>query len=634
MRLSTRLASLICCALVPAVSLAGPLPERFTLGRYVPADMWMYMHFVRNPERAWLDKEWQEVFDAFEASGIEPDVASFVLSIVGEEKQGEAQTTLDQWTNLLEAVGWQDLIHEEVAFAERLGKKTSEYLLLTRGKDGTADGNMKALVAILEQLAALSDQVNLTRTDRDGVSVWAMACCGTTKGDFPFNVELFRKDNVIGVATSSAVATNALELIAGKSKEGPIISTRRFTDAIGTVKPPEDGLIFFDARVLVRSLSQLMSTVAAEVEAGGGNGKKGSGLASVMKKAIGLCDVMDYGIVSVETDGRRELTHSVTRLQKGKQKCKLPSCWLDRRPFTRFDRHVPADATGFNLNGLVDFEALYELVFEFVRDELPGGAEHIAKWDGILSSIGFDPQRDLFGWWSGEMISVTLPPEVVTPMSGSDWVYMFRVKDGELANRKMNAAIDFVNNTLQGHGQSLMIGPASVNGGGFRQITHPMMMMFFRPVVGVKGDWLMIGSSADPINKCLAVAQGKAPSILSSKRFQREGLAPKGPVLSCSFKDTSNMGQELGTLAGMVGVFGGMATTPIPDDKPEGRRLKQLIQKLMGVATKLGPILQKIDFYSSEASTCTYDGELTIRTEKVVTYKAPDATEPNTAAVE
>jgi hypothetical protein len=105
-------------------------------------------------------------------------------------------------------------------------------------------------------------------------------------------------------------------------------------------------------------------------------------------------------------------------------------------------------------------------------------------------------------------------------------------------------------------------------------------------------------------------------------------------VLSCSFKDTSNMGQELGALAGMVGMLGGMATAPIPDDKPEGRRLKQLIQRLMGVAMKLGPILQKIDFYSSEASTCTYDGELTIRTEKVVTYKAPGAGEPKKAAVE
>jgi len=36
---------------------------------------------------------------------------------------------------------------------------------------------------------------------------------------------------------------------------------------------------------------------------------------------------------------------------------------------------------------------------------------------------------------------------------------------------------------------------------------------------------------------------------------------------------------------------------------------------------KLGPVLQKIDFYSSESSMGTYDGPLTMRSESVVTYK-------------
>lgn len=231
------------------------------------------------------------------------------------------------------------------------------------------------------------------------------------------------------------------------------------------------------------------------------------------------------------------------------------------------------------------------------------------------------------------MISVTLPAAVVTPMSGTDWVVMFRVKNSEIASQKINKAIDFVNGKLQEQGQMLMISPASVSAEGFRQVTHPMAMMFLRPVIGVKGDWLVIGSSADPVNKCLAVDAGKAPSIVTSERFKKEGLIPKGPVLSASFKDTSRFGEELGQAAAMAGMIGGMITAMIPD-QPEARKVKQVIQKAMGIIMKLGPVLQKMDFYSSESAVTTYDGALTVRTEKVITYKPAASDEVKTAQAE
>ena len=273
---------------------------------------------------------------------------------------------------------------------------------------------------------------------------------------------------------------------------------------------------------------------------------------------------------------------------------------------------------------------LYKLVIDFVRDEVPDGADYLSKWNSVLASIGFDPQRDLFSWLSGEMISVTLPPAVVTPMSSADWVWMIRVKNGELASKKVDAAIDFVSGKLQANGQMLMTSPAAVNATGFRQVTHPMLMMFIRPVIGVKDEWLMIASSAATLNKCLAVSAGKAPSILTNVRFKKEGLKPSGPVLSCSFRDTSNFGQELAAAAGMAGMLGGMATAPIPDG-PETRNFKQIIQKAMTMVVKLAPVLQKMDFYSSESSMSTYDGAMIVRTEKVVTYKPPTSGETKTA---
>ncbi|MDO8632506.1 MAG: hypothetical protein Q7R41_18645, partial [Phycisphaerales bacterium] len=77
--------ALVLGSLWPSLALAGEplpprsrLPDRFTLGKCVPADCWMYVHAAKNPERAWIDKKWSEVFQALKESGIDRDVISLV----------------------------------------------------------------------------------------------------------------------------------------------------------------------------------------------------------------------------------------------------------------------------------------------------------------------------------------------------------------------------------------------------------------------------------------------------------------------------------------------------------------------------------------------------------------------------
>ena len=47
--------------------------------------------------------------------------------------------------------------------------------------------------------------------------------------------------------------------------------------------------------------------------------------------------------------------------------------------------------------------------------------------------------------------------------------------------------------------------------------------------------------------------------------------------------------------------------------------------KILAMMGKLGPVVQKIDFYSSESSVTTYDQKGSVRIEKVVTYKPQKA---------
>jgi len=664
--------------LAPSLAFAGQLPARFTLGQYVPDHAWLYVHAAHNPERAWIEQQWAGVFDALKNSGIDRDITTLVMSALSDEDRAKAEATIEKVTKLLRGVHWGDLTKHEFLFAEGISPTPYGYgyVFLVRGAENSGGSNSAGLVAILKEIAALSpDHLRLNESKMRDADVWSLQITGDKPADPVMVFDLLRKGDVVGLVFDFRMSDEApsptrqslqdvLALMAGDSGKRSITADPRFQEALSLVKPPQDVVTIFDAKTLFSDLNGMFSKAGARLAAkraeakkavadaaakaaknggeprvpsdtqakntaeGDDNGEE-KGLA-VLQKLLSLVDIVDYYVTTVETQGKRELTHSAVRIQQGKQNSPMASACLMRQPFERFDQFIPADATGFKVNGFIDLGAFYKIARDFVAAEIPDGAEVISQFDAKLTEVGFDPQRDIFDWFSGEMISIELPAAVVTPMGGADSVTMFRVKNPELASAKVNRAIDFVNGVMQKKGQMLMVTPAKVDVEGFREITHPMFAMFLRPVVGVQGDWLTIASSAAAVNKCLSVASGKAPSIRENKRFKEEGLLPTGPVAAASFQDTSNFGQELAGVIGIIGMFGGMATAGIPEN-PETHQLKKMIQSALGIVLKLGPILQKIDFYSSESSMTTYDGSLTVRTESVVTYKDRSADKPVTA---
>ena len=120
----------------------------------------------------------------------------------------------------------------------------------------------------------------------------------------------------------------------------------------------------------------------------------------------------------------------------------MAQVFLSRTPFDRFDQYIPAEATGFSVNSFVDLGILYHAVLDFIAQAVPDGTQYIEKWNGLLAQIGFDPDRDLFSWWSGEMIHIELPASVVMPMGGGkDGVLLIRVRDSQKAAQKVGAAV-------------------------------------------------------------------------------------------------------------------------------------------------------------------------------------------------
>lgn len=608
------LVSLALCGMFVPAAQSSTLPPQFTLSRYVPADFWMVIHAVNNPERAWVDAQWERVWDSFMQSGALDEVKTMFMGQLGEEDRAQAEQVSATFLKLFEAVDWGKQFGGEFVYAQRLTFPVPDYLLLMRPAEGTAEANAKGMADIFKWLTGFGGIV-VNETEMQGAKVWSMA-----SPDQMATLALFQKGDVNGIVTGSRTLREVLSLLAGSGGPDTIIDSPKFKQALGLVPPPEGAVMYFNASQFLEALRGMMM---GALQQAGPDDTEAAQWVKVVGKLMDLADVMEYAITTVEFDGRRDLTHSVCRIKEGKENSPLLRIFTQRKPFERFDKYIPAEATSFSINGSIDIEALYQLVVNFIEKDVPDGAEAIAEWHAFLASTGFSPQNDIFSWWGGEMISVSLPAATPTPMGGGEGVLMIRVKDGKLALEKVNALLNKANTLLQGNQlPPLMITPAKSGREGFCAITHPMVMMWgVTLAIGVDQDWLMIGSAAG-VERCLAVAAGKAPSILTNERFREEGLVPKGPVSSCSFSDLSNLGQDLAMGVGMASMFGNMAVAGMPQNGEDERQAKAVLQGIFGILTRLTPVLQQIDFFSSSSSLCTRDG-LNYHTEAVTAYKPP-----------
>ncbi len=599
------------------------LPEHFTLSRYVPHDVWIVVHSVENPQRAYVEEQWVEVWHAVKRARLDRDLVLLFYGDSDSEAKVNALRRLDKVHELAGGVAWQDLIAKETVFAERRSQTgiRYDYIYLARGTSGSGEKNFAALAKLVEEgtpmiASALGVKVTLRRTTTSRFDVLAV---GLNEGEDrrpSYAFFLMRQGDVIGAVAGAKSFQHVRALFMGKPGVQSMLDTPRFKSAVAEVQAPTDSLMFLDVRAFMSDMCDMCERIV-KVSAKNGGRIDIKQQRNVLRSLLDVADVLDYAVTSTSTNGLRESRHSVVRIQEGKQAAPVAKAFLARKPFERFDRFVPADAVSYNVTGFVDLGRLYDIALEFISSELSDGAAYIATFKGILDSIGLDPKRDVFSWLSGETVQV----ELRAPSGGSEFVWFVRTDDPQLAWQKVNAGIDFVNKWLQARGQMLMVSPVDVRGAGFRQITHPMLAMFIRPVIGVHGEWLVVGSSANAVNRCLAVEAGAAPSIVENERFRREGVRPKGPVLSASFSDRSRLGEELAQGVTMIGLFGGILSANM--DETTSKEAHKLMPKLMALGMKLVPVFKQLDFYSSQSSVTTYDGATKVETFDVINYRPP-----------
>ncbi|MEE9293529.1 MAG: hypothetical protein V3W34_00990 [Phycisphaerae bacterium] len=587
----------VLCAslLLPGLTFGEARTTPFTLGKYIPGDVWMYIHEVHNPERDFICAHWERVFSAAARSGIDQEIKKLIIAELPEDERAEFEAKWDKVRSALTAVPWGELGAVEFAMGQRIVMPMPNYMFLFKNKPSRTEAIMPPLTHLLKTMASLSGECVIRESKKSGAAKHSL-CIDKVGAVF----EVFARGDVIGIAVGQGVADEMISLMEAKNEGKSIVADATFQKALKSIEPPEDMLKYFRVTNFIRAFRDFL----LKETAGDEDAKKVMGIVS---KVVSHVDVLDYSIWTRRTDGLHESFSGVTKLLPGSGQKPLVRALTKRKMFDKFDRFVPKDAGGFTVSAGVDLGLLYDTVINFIKTEIPeGGPALIAKWDALQETIGFNPRRDLFDWLSGEFVTVNLSGGMSTQMN---FVVMVRTTKPELAAEKVNTLLDMV----AGKFPQVMISPApEVGVEGFRTVFVPMMMMWqLKPVIGVHGEWLVLGTTPKGVKRCLDTAKGKTPSIRANKRFQKEGLMGEGQVSGASFSDMSHLGQGLGMALGMCGMAGSF----LPDQE-ETRPIKTVFSLL----ARLAPVVAEINFYSSKASMSHFTGDGWVSRTKM-TYK-------------
>ncbi len=590
--------------LAPCAAAMGAAPSPFTMGKGVPADVYLYIHCVDNPEQEYLNQHWDRVGKAFVESGVVEEVHKLIASSLDEDARGKFEAFWKRADELVHEFDWQAKVHEFV-YTARMGFPWPEYLFLLRCDPEAADKNASVLATILKEIAQAvgneDNKVMCTSAKVHGATVWTLGMDESPDSPMPLArriyVRVAHRGELVAIALDRELLSDSLALLAGEADKPGLTQSARYRRAMSSLPPAEDMCSFLDLSALFGGFRAIMETDLDEH----GRDEEAKKILDALGKGVNELAVIDYVASTVRTDGYRQLSNTVTQLSPDAEQSRLYKAICRQEPIKRFDRHIPKEATGYSVWAGINWDALYDAVLDFIGTEVPEGKDLLTRWDAVQEEIGFRPKRDVLSWLDGPIISATIPAAVPGPFRSEDSVLLIQVRDEKKAAEKVKAGLDKLNDLLRSVQQPLASQPAEVSGAdGFRTVTHPMLAMFLQPVYGVADGYLIIGTSPQAVDACLATARGERPSVVENERVVSEGLIPKGPVYSASFADMTKLGQNIAQMLGMMGMVSAM----IPQ-QPELKPVKSLI----GIAGRLAPVAMKLDFFVSQSAVCTFDGK-------------------------
>ncbi len=615
--LTTRLFLISAIALPMAAAHADVDLKKFSLSRAAPADAFITVCSRTNPEREFLDKYWQRVIDAFWESEIHIDLWDMISERAPEKEIAKLEQMRERFETLCRKVDWEALTEGEFLYTARLTDLPMPYEGLFAGRlnsNEAAAKNHEAITAIFHELAKFIEAEAgknvlkvTTEARKDKVTITKM-----TFDEAPFiEFALAQKNDMVLLTFGKPDLMQEALINLGDSDDAKrLVDTPRFKSAFKALPAAEDELVFFD----IERMMLFMRKIAVMIEREVGNGlpqpaegqPKPFNQASLLTAFLEDASFVDYMATTSWTDGTRTLAETVVVTKDGAKDSQLLDVVAGGGTLEAYGKYIPAEASSFSVTSGVSLPKAYNYITDFIKEHVPEGEQMLQQWDGMQQQmLQMNIKKDVLDLFGTESVSYSV---------GQDWVSLTKVTDSKKADAQVERLLNTINDVIKqksGEKNGLIFAKVKVGPEQeLTQISHGMMMMAgitSPPVIGCADGYLIFSSSAAAVRKCLLTGKGEHSNISENPRWRKEGLDPKGDVVAVTFTDQANMANELKQAIGGIGTGLGMAPMFAGGQMPP--EVAQMMGSLSGIAMKLIPVADKMNFHQSKAGYTTWDGK-------------------------
>lgn len=614
---------------------AGPATARTSgpaLVEGVPDGAFVFGHWTVNPERAYFREYQEQVWEEFKASGILNDVKAMFVEMVPADARAQAEGPMKMVSDLISGVDWSALGESESAWAMTMTGMGPVNVNLFRVDTKKLPGLVSGLDKILDAVVGMQPMIaRVKESPEEGPKVTGIQFPGA-----PFGFFISSFGDVLVFANHREHLGETLARLKSPKETRSLNENARFNASFSKLPAAEDSRFYFDVKTVTDfafSMIESQMPKPAPDQTPNPELEQARRMLDFAKQHIAVVDT----IATVEyTEGYRNLSASYTQLQAHVVDSILYRLKAGQPMIEGFQRHVPKDALSFSMDSGVSPSAVYEFVLDFMKNNVPGGAEQVAQWEKMQKEkLGFDVNDAILSKLRGDSISVSYPGNKPNPfgppMNAS--VSMMGVRDGESLAKMFAGVMEQVGKMAAQQGLPISITKADVvEGGTFRKLMIPMLPV--QPVIGFHGDYFYMSNDGDAVKRVAALSKESSETILANPRYTELGLVPYTPVSRISYsnleKKYEKAAQGLASAGMMLGMGAGIAAAQIPD---RGDGSKEMIMNVISKATeilpKLAPVVAKVDYYRDQTSFTYFDENAkAIMTRSAMTIRPPKKAEP------
>jgi hypothetical protein len=584
-------------------------PTQFTLARAVPPGACLYVHWVQGPGQETTRPHWVRFWRNVWAANVHEDVKRFLLPAISGERRGRFEKGWPLGVQRFGALDWDRLTRQEVVVLARMKGLHPEIAMLFRDLPDKAETDAKAIETLFDALAGLDEDLQVIPLDLYGAQTRILASARSQTC-----LQMARRNDVIALCFGQRppeLMDDVLALLEGKSRREPLPASPRFQAAMALLPKPQDRMSYVNVALAVEQILKARPASGGESSAT----LRSVGIGPAARQLLQTLPIFDHVASVGWTEGRRHCSECVTALAGDAEKKALYPAMAKQRPLERIDRYVPADARALRIAAGINPAAAYDAVVDALRNAAIDPEAFAAEWQRIQEQFGLSIRSDLLEWLSGRNLIILLPCAVGSP-EGSDLVLMLELSNAPDAAVKARGLSDQLAKITAEWEQPLTATPLTLKGVEFRRLAPQQSSGDSGAVLGVVEGWLMVSTDAEAAARCLATAQGEAPSIATNPRYRAQALAATGPVDAASFADLTHFGRDMSRLLSLIGLVEQfMPATP----ETEGAK------GLLSFLHRLSRPMRALDFLSSTSSQTTFDGRIW-RTRRTLVYKPPAPT--------